>query len=133
MLSWNSFISSVLVWLSNCGRLVEFGPAEAVFAPPYHPYTQMLLASVGAWIGPGQIFLAFVFMGLAGGVMALAWAIKGRFVQESVDGVADLIFGVRKRGFRPHGTLALTNPNARKMPYAPAIAVGVILSFFALP
>jgi peptide/nickel transport system ATP-binding protein len=28
------------------GRVVEFGPADAVFAPPYHPYTQMLLAAV---------------------------------------------------------------------------------------
>jgi prepilin peptidase CpaA len=92
-----------------------------------------LLASIGAWIGPHQILLAFVFMGLAGGVMALIWAIRGRFVQESLDGVADLIFGFRKRGLRPHGTLTLTNPNTRKMPYAPAIAVGVILSFFALP
>jgi peptide/nickel transport system ATP-binding protein len=28
------------------GRVVESGPADAVFAPPYHPYTQMLLAAV---------------------------------------------------------------------------------------
>jgi peptide/nickel transport system ATP-binding protein len=27
------------------GRVVEVGPVEAVFAPPYHPYTQMLLAA----------------------------------------------------------------------------------------
>jgi prepilin peptidase CpaA len=92
-----------------------------------------LLASIGAWIGPWQILLAFVFMGLAGGVMALAWAIRGRFVQESLDSVADLIFGFRKRGWRPDATLKLASPNARTMPYAPAIAVGVILSFFALP
>jgi prepilin peptidase CpaA len=72
-------------------------------------------------------------MGLAGGVMALTWAIRGRFVQESLDGVADLIFGFRKRGWRPDATLKLANPNARKIPYAPAIAVGVILSFFTLP
>jgi peptide/nickel transport system ATP-binding protein len=26
--------------------VVECGPADAVFAPPYHPYTQMLLAAV---------------------------------------------------------------------------------------
>jgi prepilin peptidase CpaA len=91
-----------------------------------------LLASIGAWIGPWQVFLAFVFMGLAGGVMALAWAIRGRFVQESLTGVADLIFGFGKRGLRPHGTLTLANPQARTMPYAPAIAAGVILSFFAL-
>jgi prepilin peptidase CpaA len=92
-----------------------------------------LLASIGAWIGPRQILLAFVFMGLAGGVMALAWAIRGRFVQESLDRVADLIFGFRKRGRRPDATLKLGNPNARTIPYAPAIAVGAILSFFALP
>ena len=98
-----------------------------------------LLASIGAWIGPRQILVAFVFMGLAGGVMALTWAIRGRFVQESLDGVADLLFGFHnrvfgfRRGWRPDATLKLANPNARKMPYAPAIAVGVILSFFALP
>ena len=91
-----------------------------------------LFASIGAWIGPQQLVFAFVFMGLAGGVMALAWAIHGGFVQESLTGTADLIFGFRKRGLRPHATLALANPNARKMPYAPAIAVGAILSFFAL-
>jgi len=28
------------------GHVVEAGPADAVFAPPYHPYTRMLLASV---------------------------------------------------------------------------------------
>ena len=91
-----------------------------------------LLASIGAWIGPQQLVFAFMFMGLAGGAMALAWAMRGGFVQESLTGTADLIFGFRKRGLRPHATLALANPNARKMPYAPAIAVGAILSFFAL-
>jgi peptide/nickel transport system ATP-binding protein len=28
------------------GRLMELGTADAVFAPPYHPYTEVLLASV---------------------------------------------------------------------------------------
>ena len=91
-----------------------------------------LLASIGAWIGPQQLVFAFVFMGLAGGVMALAWAVSGGFVGETLDGAADLIFGFRKRGLRPHLTMALANPKARKIPYAPAIAVGAILSFFAL-
>jgi peptide/nickel transport system ATP-binding protein len=36
------------------GRLVELGPVDAVFAPPYHPYTQMLLASVSDPSAPGQ-------------------------------------------------------------------------------
>jgi peptide/nickel transport system ATP-binding protein len=34
------------------GRVVEAGPADAVFAPPYHPYTRMLLASVPDPLSP---------------------------------------------------------------------------------
>ncbi len=28
------------------GRLIAEGPLEKVFAPPYHPYTELLLSSV---------------------------------------------------------------------------------------
>ncbi|MBV8475746.1 MAG: prepilin peptidase [Acidobacteriaceae bacterium] len=92
-----------------------------------------LCAAIGAWIGPSQLLLALALMGLAGGVMAFAWAWYGGFLKESLSGTSDLIFGFRKRGFRPHPTLVLGNPSTRKMPYAPAIAIGAILSFFALP
>ncbi len=92
-----------------------------------------LCAAIGAWMGLQQLLLAFVFMGLAGGVMALVWAVCGGFLKETLNGTADLLFGFRKRGLRPHETLVLANPAARKMPYAPAIAIGAILSFFALP
>lgn len=91
-----------------------------------------LCASMGAWIGPHQLVFALIFMGLAGGLMAFVWAIRGGFLKESLSGASDLIFGLGKRGFRPHPTLVLTNPAARKIPYAPAIAIGIILSFFAV-
>ena len=91
-----------------------------------------LCASVGAWIGPQQLVFALVFMGLAGGVMAFGWAIQGGFLKEMLSGTGDLLFGFRKRGFRPHDTLVLANPATRRMPYAPAIAIGAILSFFAV-
>jgi prepilin peptidase CpaA len=92
-----------------------------------------LCAAIGAWIGPRQLLLALVMMGFAGGLMALIWAVRGGFLRESLSGAGDLVFGLRKRGFRPHATLVLTNPSTRKMPYAPAIAIGTIFSFFALP
>jgi prepilin peptidase CpaA len=38
---------------------------------------------------------------------------------------------MRKRGLRPHPEIILNNPLARKMPYAPAIAIGTIISFFS--
>jgi len=91
-----------------------------------------LCAGVGAWVGPHQLLFALAFMGLAGGVMAFGWAICRGFLKESLADTADLISNFGKRGLRPHPTLVLTNPAARRMPYAPAIAVGAILSFFAL-
>jgi prepilin peptidase CpaA len=91
-----------------------------------------LCAAIGAWIGPGQLLTALVMMGVAGGIMALIWAICGGFLKESLSGAGDLIWGFGKRGLRPHPTLVLGNPHARKMPYAPAIAIGTIFSFLAL-
>jgi peptide/nickel transport system ATP-binding protein len=43
---------SVIRYLSDyigvmyLGQIVEYGPAESVYAPPYHPYTQALLSAV---------------------------------------------------------------------------------------
>jgi prepilin peptidase CpaA len=90
-----------------------------------------LCAAIGAWIGPAQLFTALVLTGLVGGVMALCWAIYGGFLRELFTGSGDLIFGMKKRGLHPHPELILANPLARKMPYAPAIAIGTLISFFS--
>jgi peptide/nickel transport system ATP-binding protein len=36
------------------GQVCEAGPAEAVFAPPYHPYTEALLSAVPSVVGRGE-------------------------------------------------------------------------------
>lgn len=90
-----------------------------------------LCAAVGAWIGPAQLMFALVMTGIAGGIMAVCWAIGGGFVGELLSGTGDLLFGLRKRGLRPHPDLVLSNPLTRKMPYAPAIAIGTLISFFS--
>ena len=51
---------------------------------------------------------------------------------EMLKGSGDLMFGWRKRGTVAHPELVLENPEeTRKMPYALAIAIGTLLSFFA--
>jgi prepilin peptidase CpaA len=90
-----------------------------------------LCAAIGAWIGPMQLLTALVITGIAGGVMALCWAVAGGFLGDLFKGTGDLIFGLRKRGLRPHPELVLSNPLTRKMPYAPAIAIGTLVSFFS--
>jgi prepilin peptidase CpaA len=87
-----------------------------------------LCAAIGAWIGPSQLLLALVITGMAGGIMAISWALAGGFLGELFTGTADLVFGRRKHG---DSKLTLSSPRAHKMPYAPAIAIGTLLSFFA--
>ena len=90
-----------------------------------------LCAAIGAWIWWQQLVFALVMIGVVGGVMALAWATFGGFLGEMFSGAGDLVFGWRKRGMRPPPDLVLSNPKARKMPYAPAIAIGTLISFFS--
>jgi prepilin peptidase CpaA len=86
-----------------------------------------LCAAIGAWIGPVQLMYALVFTGLVGGLMALAWAVWGGFLGELFQHAGDLAFGSKE----DRGEAVLTNPLRRKMPYAPAIAIGTFISFFA--
>jgi prepilin peptidase CpaA len=90
-----------------------------------------LCAAIGAWIGPSQMLTALVLTGIVGGLIALCWAIMGGFVGEMFSGTGELIFGWKKHGLRSHPELVLDNPRTRKMPYAPAIAIGTLISFFS--
>lgn len=90
-----------------------------------------LCAAIGAWIGPQQMLTALVLTGIAGGVMALGWAIAGGFVKELFEGTGALVAGLGRSGLRPQTEFQLANPKARKMPYAPAIALGTLVSFFS--
>lgn len=90
-----------------------------------------LFAAVGCWIGPHQLLVALVLISIVGGLMALALAVSRGFLDELLSGTGDLLAGFGRRGLRPHPDIVLSNPAARKMPYAPAIAIGTLLSFFS--
>jgi prepilin peptidase CpaA len=70
-----------------------------------------LAAAIGAWIGPSQLFIALIVTAMAGGLMVLGWALFGGFLKDLFKGAGDHM--------------------KRKMPYAPAIAIGTLVSFFA--
>jgi len=88
-----------------------------------------LCAAVGAWIGPAQMVFALIFTALAGGVIVMIWAALGGFLLDLFKGTGDLMAGW-KRGTLRDPEATIENPRRRKMPYAPAIAVGTLFSFF---
>jgi len=87
-----------------------------------------LAAAIGAWIGPNQLFFALVVTAMAGGVMVVCWAAYRGFLKDLFTGASDLTFGFKKKEVREE--MVLSNPRKHKMPYAPAIAVGTLISFF---
>lgn len=91
-----------------------------------------LCAAIGAWIGPHQLFIAQVATGIVGGIWVLIWALYAGFLAELFTATTDIAFGWIKRGRHRDPHLTLDNPQRRKMPYAPAIAIGTLLSFFAV-
>jgi len=89
-----------------------------------------LAAGVGAWIGPSQFFLAFVVTGIVGGIMAGSYALFHGSLGRCLDNTSDLLAHVGKSGLRSHPEVRLDNAAALSIPYAPAIAIGTLLSFF---
>jgi|ERR1700722_18752534 prepilin peptidase CpaA len=90
-----------------------------------------LAAAIGAWIGPAQLFFALFATAIAGGIMVLGWAAVSGFLPELFSGTGNLMFDRKKGGTEPGERLVLSNPKTRKMAYAPAIALGTLISFFA--
>lgn len=70
-----------------------------------------LCAAIGAWIGPVQLLYALFLTAMAGGLMVLGWAIYKGFFKDLITGAGAHL--------------------KQKMPYAPAIALGTLMSFFA--
>ena len=90
-----------------------------------------LAAGVGAWVGPGQMFFAFIMTGIFGGLFAVVYAIWRGALGRSLDQTSDLLFRKRKNLEESGQGRQLGSPNALAIPYAPAIALGTFFSFLA--
>ena len=91
-----------------------------------------LAAGVGAWVGPDQMFLAFVMAGMIGGVCALLYALCRGRLGSAMDSTAELLAHFARGRLRPHERIQLGSTRSMAIPYAPVIAAGTLLSFFAV-
>jgi prepilin peptidase CpaA len=90
-----------------------------------------LFAALGAWLGPVQMFWALFFTSLFGGIMVLCWIAYRKVFRKLLLLAGDLVFGVKRNGVGREPESSLADLLKRKMPYAPAIAMGTLMSFFA--
>ena len=126
-------VQTAMHGFAGAGRsLAGVGTAVALFGIPCFLRAMgmgdfKLAAGVGAWIGPGQFLLASLMTAIAGGVMALCYVLLRGSLAGSLDRAGDLL--LLRGGPRP--PMGSEAAKAQSIPYAPAIAVGTLLSFFA--
>ena len=129
-------VQSVKGGLSGSGRsLAGVALACLVFGIPWFIGAMgmgdlKLAAGVGAWIGPAQFVTASVFTALAGGVLAVGWALWHGSLGASLDSAGDLLTPWRARPPQEKRKVR-ERTDATALPYAPAIAIGTLLSFLA--
>jgi prepilin peptidase CpaA len=90
-----------------------------------------LCAALGAWIGPMQMFWALFFTSLAGGIMVLCWIAYHKVFRKLLLRAGNMVFGESRNGIGRELEASLPDLLRRRMPYAPAIAIGTLISFFA--
>ena len=90
-----------------------------------------LAAGVGAWIGPSQFILAFIVAGMVGGAMAVLYAIWHKSLGTSLDHAGEVLACLAKGEFRRLRERPHVSSKELSIPYAPAIAIGTLFSFFA--
>ena len=88
-----------------------------------------LLAAVGALMGPASLLSALLYAGLAGGVMALALAVKRGTILPILLRTYNLAIWVVTLG-RQGTRRGLDSPGAVAIPYGAAIAVGALVAWF---
>lgn len=122
-------------WHGFGQSLTGIGLALLLFAPPCF-FRGMglgdlkLAVGVAAWIGPGQALIAFIMTAIVGGGIAVCYALRCRSLNRCLENAGELMFGPAKHG-RRSGGVAPYKATALSIPYAPAIAIGTLFSFFA--
>ncbi len=89
------------------------------------------MGAVGAFVGPVMLWFVLFASVLVAGAMAVVQMIRARRVRETLRNVGLLIMGFLTFGFRAHPEISLDNPDALKLPFGVAAAIGTFICFVA--
>jgi prepilin peptidase CpaA len=82
-----------------------------------------LMAAIGAVLGPATVVYAFLFTAVAGGVLAVAVALRRRRLADTIAGARRIVSAPSEA---PQELRAA--PAAHRFAYAPAIAIGSVIA-----
>jgi prepilin peptidase CpaA len=88
-----------------------------------------LLAALGSLLGFHGVIPVLLATAIAGGILALIYAIVRRRVGSTFRNVGSVMLYHSGRGLQAHPEVNLDNPSALRMPYGLAIATGTVYAF----
>ena len=89
-----------------------------------------LLAAVGAWLGPSDVFKVALITAIAGGVLALLVAFMHGYVTTAFRNLVGLLTYWRVVGPRPHPQVTLEASRGPRLAYAIPIAIGTMVTLW---
>ncbi len=89
-----------------------------------------LMAALGAWLGPRDVFWAALYTGVAGGVLAVALALYTGYLRTALTNVRALLLHWRVAGLSPLPDLTLERSRAPRLCYAVPIAIGTLVALW---
>jgi prepilin peptidase CpaA len=87
-----------------------------------------LMAALGAWLGPGDALWLALYTGVAGGVLALSYSLKGGYLRQALANVRRLLTYWRAAGVRPLPDMTLQHGRGPRLAYGVAILAGTVLT-----
>jgi prepilin peptidase CpaA len=88
-----------------------------------------IMAAIGAFVGPRHAASVLLATAICGGVLAIAYALYQRRMVSTLKNVGSVLRFHAWAGVQAHPELNLDNPEALRMPYGLAIALGTLYAF----
>jgi prepilin peptidase CpaA len=89
-----------------------------------------LLAAVGAWLGPTQVFWVALITSMVGGVLGLIVALAHGYAAKAFRNVITLVMYWRVLGPRPLPSLTIEGTGGPRLAYAIPIAIGTMVTLW---
>jgi len=89
-----------------------------------------LLGAIGAWLGPLAVFHVGIYSSMAGGVLAVAVALKAGYLRQAFRNLWGLACYWMTTGLKPAPGLTLEDEHAPKLAYAVPVFTGLLVTLW---
>jgi prepilin peptidase CpaA len=89
-----------------------------------------LLAAIGAWVGPSAVLRIALYASIAGALMALAVALRHRYLKSAYQNLWILFATWRVAGIKPIDSLTLESSQSPRLAYALPTLAGVVIAAY---